>query len=93
MSRAGCPQQWCPAVRRGVTAGWELCPHPLPRTSVIQKHLKHNLPVYDPCVAHLVLPGKEKPISYLLPPAHLMLINPSIYSRCTGEKSFQLVAT
>lgn len=65
MSRAECPQQCCPAVRRSVMAGWELCPHPLPHTSLTQKHLKHNSLVYDPCVAHLILPEKGK--THILP--------------------------
>lgn len=74
--------------------GWVgALPTPTPTHTKHTEGLKHNLLVYDPHVAHLVSPEKEKPIYYLLPCTYLMLTNPSIYNCCTGERSLQLLAT
>lgn len=93
MSRVECPPAALPCSETKHYSWVEALPTPTPTHISHTEALKHNLLVYDPHIAHLGLPGKEKPIYYLLPSTYLMLINPSIYSCCTAEKCFQLIAT
>lgn len=91
MSRAGPPPTVLPCGETKRYSCVGALPTPTPTHVSHTEALKHSLLFDGPCTAHLVLPGKEKIIYYLLPSTSLMLINPSVY--CTGEKSFQLVAT